>query len=152
MLHLKNLSKVSPRSRTLSRSIVFQHETLRTLAQHTVNKALQAHWIPAVLPNFECDWLKLPWTYFSTVYDSILWWLYKCINNQVHTHVYLILRSNFFSRRHTTGISKDSLRYLSTTFQASFSSEYALILIHSRCGFNLPNRKSQMYQSVSQTN
>ena len=76
----------------------------------------------------------------------------KCINNQVHTHVYLILRSNFFSRRHTTGISKDSLRYLSTTFQASFSSEYALILIHSRCGFNLPNRKSQMYQSVSQTN
>ena len=76
LLNPKCLIKLSCKSRTWSRSVVFCHETLRTLAQHTTNKGLQAHWIPAISPNSECDWLKLPWTHFSIVYDGILWWLY----------------------------------------------------------------------------
>ena len=41
-LELPKSSK-SPKSRAWSRSIVCQHKTLRTLTQHTANKASQAH-------------------------------------------------------------------------------------------------------------
>ena len=43
LLHPKYLNKLSPKSRTWSRSILFHYETLQTLVQHAANKALKAH-------------------------------------------------------------------------------------------------------------